>query len=562
MNPELFAQHLERRRRFLRQATAGLALAPTASFVRAAVAPPSGPFTHGIASGDPLSDRVILWTRVDPSLGARVTVLWDVALDAGFTTFVRRGRAVTTASTDYTVKVDVIGLPANTVLFYRFRVGSTFSESGKTRTLPVGPTTQVKLAVFSCSNYPAGYFHAYAEAARESDLNAAIHVGDYIYEYAANGYASADAAALGRESVPTTEILSLADYRLRHAQYRSDPDLQTLTANVPLIAVWDDHELANNTWREGAESHTPASEGPFAARKAAALQAYHEWMPIRTPDLNRLDRIFRSFSFGDLVDLHMLDTRLIGRDLQLSYSNYNFATPQGNAQFQADISNPQRQLLGAEQFNWLAQRMQATSGRWTMLGQQVLMGRMNVPAPLVLFQISFGNYVQLLQLAQTNPSALTPQQVAILNAPSIPYNLDAWDGYPVQREQVLGLARALGKNLVVLAGDTHNAWANDLLDFQGNRVGVEFATHSVSSPGFEEFFPNENPLAVAGGLAQIIGPLVWANTQNRGYMLVTATANECRADWKFVSTVKSESYTMLPMQSFRTLPGLRQVLPV
>jgi alkaline phosphatase D len=197
-----------------------------------------------------------------------------------------------------------------------------------------------------------------------------------------------------------------------------------------------------------------------------------------------------------------------------------------------------------------------------MLGQQVLMGRMNVPAPLVLFQISFGNYVQLLQLAQTNPSALTPQQVAILNAPSIPYNLDAWDGYPVQREQVLGLARALGKNLVVLAGDTHNAWANDLLDFQGNRVGVEFATHSVSSPGFEEFFPNENPLAVAGGLAQIIGPLVWANTQNRGYMLVTATANECRADWKFVSTVKSENYTMLPSQSYRTLPGLRQVLPV
>lgn len=557
MNPALY----ESRRNFLRQAGAGAALLPAAASLRA-VPTPTGPFTHGIASGDPLADRVIIWTRVNPALGARVQLFWDVAFDAGFATMVRRGRAVTTGAIDHTVKVDVIGLPANTTLYYRFRIGNEFSATGRTRTLPVGPTAQVKLAVFSCANFPAGYFHAYAEAAKEADLNAAVHLGDYIYEYQASGYASGDAASLGRESLPTTEILTLADYRLRHAQYRTDEDLQALTANVPLICVWDDHETANDAWRDGAQNHTEGLEGTFAARKAAAIQAYHEWMPIRTPDASRYEKIFRSFSFGDMVDLHMLDTRLVGRDRPLSYGNYNFNTPAGAVQFQADMTNANRQLLGQEQFSWLAQRMQSTNGRWTILGQQVLMGRMNVPSPLVLFQVTFSQYQALLVKAQTAPGTLTSQEQQILAAPAIPYNLDAWDGYAVAREQLLGLCRALGKDLVVLSGDTHNAWANDLLDFQNNRVGVEFATSSVSSPGFEEFFPNESPAAVAGGLAQLIGPLVWANTQLRGYMLVTATAQECRADWKFVTTVKSQTYSVLVGQSLRTLSGQKQIIPV
>jgi alkaline phosphatase D len=570
MNPEIFEKSQSLRRNFLRQAGAGLAAIPVAGSIKASVANDTGPFTHGIASGDPLGDRVILWTRVNPSLGARVTVLWDVAFDINFTSFIRRGRAITTVASDHTVKVDVIGLPSDTVLYYRFRVGTNFSATGRTRTLPVGPTAQVKLAVFSCSNFPAGYFHAYGEAALEPELHAAIHLGDYIYEYQANGYPPRDAVALNREPEPVNEILTLADYRLRHAQYRTDIDLQELTASVPLIAVWDDHELANDAWRDGAQNHTAPSvgpngeilpgEGPYSARRAAALQAYHEWMPIRTPDPTRYEKIFRSFSFGDLVDLHMLDTRIIGRDRQLSYANYNFSVPASAAQFQVDMANPNRQMLGAEQFNWLAQRMAATNGRWTILGQQVLMGRMNVPSPLVLFQISFSDYVALTQLAQTNPGALTPQQIAILNAPSIPYNLDAWDGYVVAREQVLGTARLLRKNLVVLAGDTHNAWASNLADLQGRAVGVEFATHSVSSPGFEEFFPNENPAVVAAGLAQLIGPLVWANTQYRGYMLVTATQAECRSEWKFVSTVKSGSYTMLASHSQKVLAGNPQII--
>lgn len=541
------------RRDFIIGVSAGAAALPGVS--RAVVLDPSAAFTHGVASGDPLSDRVILWTRVSPALGNSVAVNWEVAADAGFAQVLRRGRALALATNDHTVKVDAMGLPAGANLFFRFSTAGQTSPVGRTRTLPVGALSSLKLAVFSCSNYPAGFFHAYAEAARMEDVFAAVHLGDYIYEYARDGYASADAAALERESEPPHELLSLNDYRRRYAQYRSDADLQALHAAMPWICVWDDHEISNDTWKDGAENHTPATEGDFALRRAAAIKAYHEWLPIRAPEANRLQRIYRSFSFGNLVDLHMLDTRVIGRDLQLDYANYFGANGFDGARFTADIANPARQLLGAEQTQWLSGRLAATQSTWTLLGQQVLMGRMNIPAPLVLGQITFGAYSQLLFKAATAPATLTPQEQAILAQPAIPYNLDAWDGYAVARETVLGTARALNKNLVVLAGDTHNAWASDLADRNGNPVGVEFGTPGVTSPGLETYFPNENPQAVAGGLQQIIGPLVYAETANRGFMVVTATPQECRCDWHFVSTVKSASYSAYVAKSLRTLPG-------
>lgn len=545
------------RRAFLRGLSAAAVLSPAA--VRAVAHAPRDPvFTHGIASGDPLADRVVLWTRIAPRLQPQHPVQWELALDLGFRQVVRRGTAFARASADWTVKVDATGLPPGHVLYYRFQALGRTSMTGRTKTLPISPVAQVRLAVFSCSNYPAGYFHVYAEAARVADLDAAVHLGDYLYEYGRDGYASQDAAALGRESDPPSEILALDDYRRRYAQYRSDPDLQTLHAAVPMIAVWDDHEIANDAWREGAQNHQPATEGPFAARKAAALQAYHEWMPTRLPEPSRPERLWRSFTFAQLVDLHMLDTRLAGRDLQLDYADYIGAGGFDAARFAADIGSASRQLLGAEQTAWLTQRLASTSAKWTVLGQQVLMGRMNVPAPLVLLQISFADYSALLVKAQTAPGTLTPQELAILAQPSIPYNLDAWDGYAAARETVLGAARALDKNLVVLAGDTHNAWASDLRDVAGRQVGVEFATPSVSSPGLEAFFPNENPVAVAAGLEQIIGPLVYANTKDRGFMLVTATPDECRAEWRFVSSVKTASYTAFTGRVLRTLPGAGQ----
>jgi alkaline phosphatase D len=531
------------------------ALGAAATALPAAASDGPFQFLHGVASGDPLSDRVIIWTRVTPQVQASIAVVWEVASDDAFRRVLRRGRVLTSAGRDYTVKADVMGLPAGATLYYRFLAGSLVSPVGRTRTVPTGAVNQLKLAVFSCSNYPAGYFHAYREASKLEDVFASVHLGDYIYEYGREGYASESAASMGREVNPAGEIVALSDYRQRYAQYRTDPDLQALHAAMPMIAVWDDHEITNDAWKDGAENHQPATEGDYALRRAAAVRAYHEWMPTRVIDQARPDRLYRSFGFGDLVSLHMLDTRLIGRDRQLDYTNFFGPSGFDAAAFQAALTNPARQLLGAEQTAWLQTQVAGSGARWQMLGQQVLMGRMNIPAPLVLGQITFSAYVALLQKAATTPQLLTSTEQAILAQPAIPYNLDAWDGYFVAREVVLGMMRGMNRNLVVLSGDTHNAWASDLTDVAGNRIGVEFATASVSSPGLEAYFPNENPLAVAAGLTQIIGPLQYANTGDRGFMLVTATHSECSAQWIYVNNVKSTGYFRFDGPRWKTLPG-------
>jgi alkaline phosphatase D len=513
-------------------------------------------FAHGVASGDPLATAVILWTRVTPgNTGRDYALEAEVATDAAFATVVRRVGVTARADADFTAKVDVTGLAANTRYFYRFTwvEGGTRSPVGRTKTLPTGAVSQVRLAVFSCSNYPAGFFNAYADAAAQTDVDAAVHLGDYLYEYSRAGYASQNAAALGRLSEPDAELITLSDYRRRHAQYRTDPDLQVLSAAMPLIAVWDDHESANNAWREGAENHQPG-EGDWAVRKATAIRVWHEWMPTRVGA--DPGKTWRRFDFGTLVSLHMLDTRLAGRDRQLDIASYvGVGGSFDGARFAAEVADPNRQLLGAEQTAWLQAQLQASTATWQVLGQQVLMGRMNIPAPVALQQITVGAYAALVQKAQTAPGTLTPQEQATLAAPSIPYNLDAWDGYAAARETVLGTARTLDRNLVVLAGDTHNAWGNDLLDLQGNRCGVEFATPSVSSPGFEAIFPNENPQVFAASIEAPIGPLQYADTSRRGYLLVTATASECRGEWRFVSTTQSRTFTASIGRTLRVLPG-------
>jgi alkaline phosphatase D len=520
-------------------------------------------FLHGVASGDPLSDRVILWTRVTPPSDstADIPVQWEVSTDSNFSTIVAQGDATASAAHDYTVKVDATGLQAATHYFYRFRAYDAATTAARTRTLPTGNVAQVKLAVFSCANYPAGYFNVYADAALRNDLDATVHLGDYIYEYKAgtDQYASAQSVTLGRVVQPTNETITLSDYRRRHAQYKTDADLRNLHATAPMIAIWDDHEFANDAWMNGAENHQPATEGSFTARKAAAMQAYHEWMPTRNaqPEL-----IYRSFNFGNLLALHMLDTRIIGRDQQLSYDNYISASGSfDSAAFTTAMSDPNRQLLGTTQLGWLQQQLQTSTATWQVLGQQILMGRMNIPAPILMETRKAGSgvtvsaYAAIVAKAQTNPASLTATEQAILAQPSIPYNPDAWDGYYVARETVLGTARALGKNLVVLSGDTHNAWADELQDMNGNAVGVEFATSSVSSPGFEEYLPNENPTTLAASLTQLIPTLKYCDTSRRGYMVVTATATECRADWVFVNTITEHTYSASTDKSMKVVAG-------
>ncbi|WP_223825378.1 alkaline phosphatase D family protein [Halopseudomonas salina] len=518
-------------------------------------AAPGVAFTHGVASGDPLQDRILIWTRVSPEEGQQgpVEVSWEVAEDAEFTRLLHNGSTQTEASRDYTVKVDVLNLMPGQTYHYRFSAAGTRSPAGQMKTLPAGSIGQVRFAVLSCSNYPAGYFHVYAEAARQADLDAVVHLGDYIYEYAAGGYASEDAVALGRTlgADNNGELLTLADYRKRYALYRGDTDLQALHAAAPFIAVWDDHEVANDTWTDGAENHNDG-EGDFSQRKLAALTAYFEWMPIRPANSDDVETIYRSFDFGDLVSLHMLDTRIIGRNEQLSYGNYIGAAGFDTAAFTADVTNRNRTLLGQDQLNWLEARMASSNATWQVLGQQVLMGRMLLPAELLgglldpansNLVASFSELVNLKLRLQANDPTLTDAERARITT-VVPYNLDAWDGYAYERELVLEMARSMDKNLVVLAGDTHNAWANNLTTAAGQSVGVEFATASVSSPGLEEYLgvPAAQIPQIEQVLTILVDQLDYLNAAQRGYMLVTFTPERAHAQWQFVDTIKSTSY--------------------
>jgi alkaline phosphatase D len=512
-------------------------------------------FAHGVASGDPLADRVILWTRVSATGTDDLEAEWTMATDSAFTQGVTTGSVRFGAASDFTVKVDVTGLAANRAYYYRFTCRGVTSPVGRTKTLPTGTVARARFAVFSCTNYPTGLFNVYSDAAKFDDIDVGLHLGDYIYEYAASGYASQDAAALGRVSQPANEIITLTDYRRRYQQYRTDPDLQAVHARIPFITVWDDHELANDAWTGGAENHTPGTEGLWLGRRQMAIQAYHEWMPIRVPDAARPDRIYRSFDFGNLLSLHMLDTRVIGRDKQLAYASYVNADRSFNAAaFTADVANPARQLMGAEQTTWLQGQMTKSTATWQILGQQVLMARMNLPAPMVLGTVGYPTYFAIAAKVQAG-TALTAQEQQLLATTPVPYNLDAWDGYQAARETVLNMARTLNKNLISLAGDTHNAWASDLLDTSGRAVGVEIGVPSVTSPGFETYFPTINPTVVASGMETLIGPLQYAETISRGFVVLTVTPTETKAEYRYVDTIKARTYTARVGKTLRTLPG-------
>jgi alkaline phosphatase D len=527
-------------------------------------------FNYGVASGDPLADRVMLWTHAKyNNADDAVALKWEVASDHAFTTIVQHGTVNATTNTDFTAKVDVSGLNPNNEYFYRFSNGKRHSPVGRTRTLPVGSINEVKLAVFSCANYPAGFFNAYAEAAK-SDAQFAIHLGDYIYEYGmfeADGspaYASANAAALGRISQPATELLTLADYRKRHAQYKSDPDSQALHARIPMIAVWDDHEIANDTFKDGAENHDATSEGSFAARRALALQAYHEWMPIRTG----ADKasIYRSFDFGNLLSLHMLDTRSIGRDQQITFTD--LLNPATATTATATLSSPNRQLLGTDQLAWLQGKLSASSATWQVLGQQVLMARMEFPLTVLSALNPENTSPDALSAGQAAVTAyLTAKQKQVLGIPLDPvteapllnttlnpklgYNLDAWDGYPAARETLLMTAYQLNKKLISLAGDTHNAWHADLTlagyanpVLAGVKVGEEFATTSVSSPGFEDYLSALPPVQVKAIFEGVVDDLNWMDPSRRGFLKMTFTPTAAKGEWVFVNTISSRNYVV------------------
>lgn len=534
-------------------------------------------FDHGVASGDPLQDRVLIWTRVTPEdpTDDHLWVAWEVATDAEFEDLVHNGETTVRRAHDYTLKVDLHNLLPGRTYFYRFRAGNgVVSPQGRTRTLPEAGVEQVRFAVVCCSDYQAGFFHVYSEIAKEPDLDAMLHLGDYIYEYDNRGWAAEYPERLGR-MVPAdndVQLLTLEDYRARYALYRKDSDSKAAHASLPLIAVWDDHEVADDAWRDGALNHDPLTQGDFKQRKLAALQAYFEWIPVRPFRPDDREIIYRSFDYGDLVSLHMLDTRLIAREKQLDY--LDFMGPDGvinETAFAAAVLDPNRTLLGMEQRNWLQQKMAGSLATWQVLGQQVIFGRMKIPAELLANPVNpefatllpkFRELVEIKSRSLQGDPTLTDEERARINN-VLPYNLDAWDGYSAEREAILETVRELGKNLVVLSGDTHNAWANDLRDQAGRRVGVEFATPSVSAPGLEAFYP-DFPTVVAF-VEQVIDLLLddlkYVNANQRGYLLATFTREAARADWRFVTTVKERDYSIVVGRSktLRTSLGSRRI---
>jgi alkaline phosphatase D len=500
---------------------------------------------------------VILWSRYTPSSQetGKPIILLDVARDKDFKSLVVSQSVQADTKSDNTIYVDVSNLTSNTKYYYRFRSDTTqtISVIGETKTLPAaGQSAEVKMAVVSCANFQAGLFNVYGAVA-ESDADFVVHLGDYIYEYEAGGYGTTSTTGASRAHKPAGEIITLTDYRERYRQYRSDKQLQKAHQLKPFICVWDDHEIANDAYKDGAQNHQ-STEGDFNTRKMSAIQVWHEYLPARVTDNAK---IYRNFEIAGLVNLMMLDTRIIGRDKQLSYNDYFSVTGLNSAAFLAAWQNPQRSILGTEQKTWLTGKLSGSAARWQVLGNQVLMGKMYMPAELLLLvaQISagisdpsvlaqFNTIVTQLVVIKTrliqNDSTLTAAEKARVQT-VLPYNLDAWDGYPVEREAVF--AAANGKKLVSLAGDTHNAWHSDLKDVQGKRVGVEFATASVSSPGFEAIF-GSNPATVAGfegAIALLIDDLQYLNATQRGFVMASFTASQAKSEWRYVNTIATET---------------------
>jgi alkaline phosphatase D len=452
-------------------------------------------FRHGVASGDPLSDRVMLWTRVSGIAAGSVSVDYQVWSDPALTQAVTAGTTSADASRDYTVKVDVAGLQPGTSYYYRFNSGGAESPVGRTRTAPQGAVDRLRIGVVSCSSLAHGFFNAYRLLAARADLDLILHLGDYIYEYGNGEYGSA------RQYEPPHEILTLDDYRTRYSQYRLDPDLQELHRQHPMINVWDDHETADNSWRDGAENHQPG-EGEWAQRKAWGIQAFHEWLPIRPTDPADPGRIYRSFRYGDLADITMLDTRLHDRDEPGSIP------PLPNE----PIRDPARRMLGPEQRQWLFDRLSTSTTRWRLIGQQVVMHQWQ----LVGLPLALGG--------------------------GLPLNGDAWDGYQAERQAFIDHLRDRAiDNVLILTGDVHSSWAADLTDDPANplaynpltgagAVAAEFVTTSVTSPFLLDLPDGQQAF-------QLTNPHIkYIDLDRKGYLLLDVTAERIQGEWWYVDT--------------------------
>ena len=512
-------------------------------------------FRHGVASGDPQQDRVILWTRVTPA--GRGDVMYTWRLDpVGRKGGGKRGEGLTGADRDYTIKVDVSGLNPGTDYTFQFEVGGAKSPVGRTRTLPEGATKDVVLAVCTCALYPNGYFNTYGAIAALPRVDAIVHLGDYIYEYGGPGsYGMDSPTAAERPHDPPHEAITLADYRRRLAQYRTDPQLQAAHARAPWIVVWDDHETANDSWNGGAEDHQPATEGDWNVRKAAAIKAYYEWMPIREPQGGGF-AINRSFDFGDVASLFMLETRLTARDHQLYPDKEMPAEPTAAdvAAWRQKLADPARKMMSATQEAWLERELAASvkaGTPWQVIGNQVVMAKLFTP-PIHKY-MSEAAYAQAKgELSRTAQNRLA--RIEANAALGLPWGVDMWDGYPADRQRFLNLVQKARANAVLVSGDSHAFWANELYDAEtgGKRVAVEFGTAGVSAPG-----PGLSiaPLPLGEAFARHNREVLYNNQTSNGFVLLTLSRTQATGELVAVSTIKEKAFSTKALATYRATPG-------
>ncbi|KAI0868066.1 PhoD-like phosphatase [Hypoxylon argillaceum] len=526
-------------------------------------------FTHGIASGDPSDDSVILWTRAAPTSdndasnvtvsgyvplydhsteeyvaasNAPVCVDWEIGTSKDLKHVVDSGTVYTSSDIDYTIKVEAKKLKSFTTYYYQFSICNSNNKSpvGRTKTIPSktdNVSTPVKLAIYSCSNYPFGFFNAYGNVARKDSVDYVVHLGDYIYEYANGEYGWGD--AYDRIPLPNRDIYTLYDYRKRYATYRTDLDLLASHQSFPWIPVWDDHEVADNTWRDGS-SHLNNTEDSFIQdggvsvdqRKMNAVRAYFEWLPIRQVDMDDNLRIWRNFQFGNLFDLVMLDTRQYDRSITDVYWNTHYLS---------DIYNDaSRSLMGPRQEEWFYRTLRDSAKRgatWRVVGNQIVFSRINS---------------------------------SISTGADTPYNYDQWDGYQANRNRTFHtLYENKIDNTIFLAGDSHASWVSDLVWLDEHpynpatgdgAMGVEFAGSAVSSPSPA----GQNvTLAYAQAASAIFtatnAELQWQDFYYRGYYELYISHDKVDAAYFGIPTTTVRSGDEISLANFTVKAGANKL---
>ena len=508
-------------------------------------------FTHCVASGEPGPDRVLLWTRYASVDETALT--WELAEDDGFARIVTTGTVTASPANDCCARAWAKGLKPGKWYFYRF-IASDGEKSpvGRTKTLPVGKVDKFRIAVFSCSNYGFGWFNAYGHAGQQAggadDFDLVLHLGDYFYEYARGTYPDAG-EGLAERLVPVDEAVTLAGYRERFSTYRLDPDLQRLHQLYPMIAMWDDHEVANDAWKDGAENHQPETEGPYSIRKSVSEKVYREWLPVS-------EDYWARYEIGKLATLFRLETRHVAREKPFDLADLMKGKrgPELEAALVAFRDgawrDPARTLMGAEQEAWLAKSLKqsAKAGKpWQVLAQQIILG-----------QFGFGKDLVAGMIKDIDPAMRGRILAAArMQQSGIPYAMDMWSGYPAARERLYQSALDANANLLVLAGDSHNAWAFDH-SYKNERVGVEMAGQSVTSPGYEQYLGWIKPDALAQDVMAASPGLKWCDTSQRGYLALELTPKAATGEYRFLATVRQKGTALAGTKRMTVLAGQKR----